>query len=109
MLSVFAGIGLIAIRALRGRDAPSIQGSPIVFALLMTIVIEAIAQKLGAMPGSDAFHAGIADLHYKLDEYWTPYFMVFPAALPFAIICHRGKRAFVIVAVLAIFVYPGDA
>jgi hypothetical protein len=108
MLSVFAAIGLIAIGALRGRDARSIQGSPIVFALLMTIVIEAIAQKLGAMPGSDAFHAGIADLHYKLDEYWTPYFLVFPAAMPFAIICHRGRRAFVIVAVLAILIYPWD-
>ena len=106
LLSAFAAMGLFVIGTLRGRDAKSIDGSPLIIALLVTIVVEMIARKLGSMEGSAAFHAGIDDLHYKLDEYWTPYFLVFPAALPFAVLFHRGRRAVVVIAVLAILIYP---
>ena len=92
LLSAFAAMGLLSIGTVRGSEAKSIDGSPIIIALMVTIVVEMIARKLGAMEGSAAFHAGIDDLHYKLDEYWTPYFLVFPAALPFAIFFHRGRR-----------------
>ncbi len=106
LLSAFAALGLLAIGTLRGREARSIDGSPLIVALLVTIVVEMVARRLGAMEGTAAFHAGIDDLHYKLDEYWTPYFLVFPAALPFAVMFHRGRRALVIAAVLAILIYP---
>ena len=106
MLSAFAAMGLLAIGTLRGREARSIDGSPIILALLVTIAVEMIARKLGAMEGSAAYHAGIDDLHYKLDEYWTPYFLIFPAALPFAVIFYRGRRALVVAALLAILIYP---
>ncbi len=106
LLSAFGALGLLSIGTLRGRQGKSIDGSPIIIALLITIVIEMVARRLSAWPGSTAFHAGIDDLHYKLDEYWTPYFLVFPAALPFAVIFHRGRRVLVIAAVLAILIYP---
>jgi hypothetical protein len=106
LLTAFAVMGLLAIGTLRDPAAKRIDGAPLIVALLLTMAIELLARKLGSMPGSTAFHAGIDDLHYKLDEYWTPYFMVFPAALPFALIFHRGRRALVIVAVLAILIYP---
>ena len=106
LLSAFAAIGLLAIGTLRGNEAKSIDGSPVIIALMVTIMVEMIARKLGSVPGSAAFHAGIDDLHYKLDEYWTPYFLVFPAALPFAILFHLGRRVLVVAAVLAILIYP---
>jgi hypothetical protein len=106
LLSAFAALGLLSIGTLRGREAKSIDGTPLVIALMVTIVVEMVARKLGAMEGSAAFHAGIDDLHYKLDEYWTPYFLVFPAALPFAVIFHLGRRALVVAALLAILIYP---
>jgi hypothetical protein len=106
MLSAFAAIGLLYIGALRGRDARSIDGSPVVIALMIALIVEAIGHKLGALGGSNAFQSDIADLHYKLDEYWTPFFLTFPAALPFAIVFNRGRRAMVLAALLAILTYP---
>jgi hypothetical protein len=103
-LSAFAAIGLLAIAVLPAEEG--IDSTAIVIALLMTIIVEAVARRLAAMPGSGAFHAGVADLHYKLDEYWTPYFMVFPAAMPFAILFRRGRGGIVVAAALAILVYP---
>jgi len=106
MLCAFAAIGLLYIGAMRGRDARSIDGAPVVIALMITLIVEAIGQKLGALGGSNAFQSDIADLHYKLDEYWTPFFLTFPAALPFAIIFNHGRRAMVVAALLAILIYP---
>ncbi len=106
MLSAFAALGLISIGAIRGRDARAIDGSPVIIALLITLLIEVIGQRLGALGGSDAFQSDIADLHYKLDEYWTPFFLTFPAALPFAIVFNHGRRAMVVAALLAILIYP---
>ncbi len=106
LLSAFAAIGLLCIGALRGREGRSIDGAPLIIALMITIAVEMVARRLSGLEGSAAFHAGIDDLHYKLDEYWTPYFLVFPAALPFAVIFHRGRRVLVVAAVLAILIYP---
>jgi hypothetical protein len=106
ILSVLAAIGLLMMGALRGRDVRRIDGSPIVIALTLTLAIETIATKLAALSGSPAFQGDIADLHYKLEEYWTPFFLVFPAALPFAIIFRRGRRAMVVAVLLAILIYP---
>jgi hypothetical protein len=106
MLSAFAAVGLLYIGALRGREARSIEGSPVVFALLITVIVEAVGRKLGALGGSNAFQAQIADLHYKLDEYWTPFFLTFPAAVPFAFVFNHGRRAMVVAALLAILIYP---
>jgi hypothetical protein len=106
LLTAFAALGLISIGAMRGRDAREIDGSPVVIALLITLMIEVIGQKLGALGGSDAFQSDIADLHYKLDEYWTPFFLTFPAAVLFAIVFNHGRRAMVVAALLVILVYP---
>ncbi len=106
LLSAFAAIGLLSIATLRGDEAKSIDGAPLIIALMMTIVVEVVARKLGSMPGSAAFHAGTDDLHYKLDEYWTPYFLVFPAALPFANIINYGRRVLAVATLLAILIYP---
>jgi hypothetical protein len=106
LLTAFAALGLISIGAARGRDGRAIDGSPVVIALLITLIVEVIGQKLGVLGGSDAFQSDIADLHYKLDEYWTPFFLTFPAALPFAIVFNHGRRAMVVAALLVILVYP---
>ncbi len=106
ILTAFAAIGLLYIGAVRGRDARSIDGSPVVIALLITLLVEAIGRKLGALGGSNAFRSDIADLHYKLDEYWTPFFLTFPAAVPFAMVFNHGRRAMVVAVLLAILIYP---
>jgi len=106
ILSAFAALGLLYIGAMRGRDARSIDGSPVVIALLITLLVEAIGRKLGALGGSNAFQSDIADLHYKLDEYWTPVFPDLPAAVPFAMVFNRGRRAMVVAVLLAILIYP---
>ncbi|HLI80006.1 MAG TPA: hypothetical protein VKV03_08485 [Candidatus Binataceae bacterium] len=106
MLTIFAAIGLLYIGAMRGPDAQSIDGSALVIALLITLIVEALGRKLGALGGSNAYQSNIADLHYKLDEYWTPFFLIFPAAVPFAIVFNHGRRAMVVAALLAILIYP---
>ena len=106
ILSVLAAIGLLTMGALRARDARGIDASPIVIALLLTIAIETVAAKLAALSGSPAFQGDIADLHYKLEEYWTPFFLVFLAAIPFAITFRRGRRAMVVAFLLVLLIYP---
>ncbi len=106
LLSIFAVLGLIAIAALRGPEARAIEGSSLAIPLLAAIVVEALGRMLGAMNTGVAFGAGVADLHYKLDEYWTPYFLVFPAAVPISLLYRRGSKPVVVAALLAILVYP---
>lgn len=115
MLSAFSAIGLLYIAALRGREARSIDGSPVVIALLLTLIVEAAGQRLGASNvglgqiGATERGELLADLHYKLDEYWTPFFLTFPAALPFAFVFNRGRRAMVVATLLAILIFPWNA
>jgi len=106
MLSAFAALGLVYMGALRARGTQTTDGSPVVIALLITLMVEAIGQRLGAIGGSNAYQSNIADLHYKLDEYWTPFFLTFPVALQFATVFNRGRSAIVVVALMTILIYP---
>jgi hypothetical protein len=105
LLSVFAMLGLI-VAASRAARPNAIQSSPIAIALLVAILIDAFGRMAAATGVGGALGAGIADLHYKLDEYWTPYFLVFAAALLFSLLGERGSRPVIVAALLAILIYP---
>ncbi len=48
------------------------------------------------------------DIAYKLEEYWCPYFLIFPAAIPFAMLYEAKARTrpLVVLALLSILIYP---
>jgi hypothetical protein len=62
----------------------------------------------GNLAGSEVFRSGLADISYKIEEYWCPYFLVFPAAIPFALLydAKRRTRPLVVLALLTLLIYP---
>lgn len=49
---------------------------------------------------------GLNDIVYKLQEYWGPYFLVFPAAVTFGLIYHRWSKTAAVALLLALVIFP---
>jgi hypothetical protein len=81
-----------------------------VYVAALAIAIAGFAQYLIGLNSLTASGAeakfGVADLLYKLNEYWCPYFLVFPAAVLFDwIYCHVSKSIAVAI-LLALVIFP---
>ncbi|MGH7814725.1 MAG: hypothetical protein ACREQI_12075, partial [Candidatus Binataceae bacterium] len=63
---------------------------------------------LARLSGNGVFQSAISDVGYKLDEYWSPFFLVFPAAIPFALAFEARVRTrlAVLLVLLAMLIYP---
>jgi hypothetical protein len=105
-LIALAALGLVAVIALRDREISSARATIITTALLLGIAGEYAGQILGALPQGQVFQSAVADLGYKLDEYWCPYFLVFAAAIPFALLYRHGSKPVATFALLALLIYP---
>ncbi len=76
------------------------------FALLLAVIVrllEAIVSPLSSGPVTDAM---IYHVTSKMLEYWCPYCLLIPAALPFAFVYRRWSRPVAVFAVLAVLIYP---
>jgi hypothetical protein len=60
---------------------------------------------LHALPTPQA-EFGLNDIVYKLQEYWCPYFLVFPAAVLFGLIYHRLSRTAAMALLLVLVIFP---
>src|SRR5208282_1536073 len=49
---------------------------------------------------------GIEDVFFKLNEYWAPYFLVFPAAVLFDLIYRRVSKPLAVAVLLALLIFP---
>jgi len=58
--------------------------------------------------GGNIFRSGLADIGLKLEQYWCPYFIIFPAAVPFALLHRQWPRArpLIVFGVLTLLIYP---
>ncbi len=78
-----------------------------VIALLAGLLYPLGVQLLNSA-GGDVFHSGLADIGLKLEQYWYPYFFVFPAAMLFSAMSAKWPRAQagVLSALLVLIIYP---
>ncbi len=108
LLFLFALVGLVIWAAFDEYFAPSNGAALIAFALLLAAVLPGILNYLGELGIGEAFSSGVNDIGFKLEEYWSPYFLVFPAAIPFALLygLKRRTRLVVALALLTILIYP---
>ncbi len=107
LLFIFALGGIVIWAALEGSLSASSGAAIVAFALLMGVVDDVAKGFVGA-GGNEVLSSGVGDIAYKLEEFWCPYFMVFPAAIPFAAL-YRSRamsRYLVILAALVLLIYP---
>ncbi len=107
LLSLFGLAGLVVWITVDDSFALP-NGLALVAAMLL---LGAIGQFLGlfaGITGNEAVRSGIGDIGFKLGEYWCPYFLVFPAAIPFALLFDLGfrSRMIVVLALLTMLIYP---
>jgi hypothetical protein len=107
-LLTLLGIAGLAVWLMDEGQAARSSGVALVAAALSFSMVGKTLGVLAAAANSGAVRSGIADVGYKLTEYWTPYFLVFPAAIPFALMCEKKPyyRAAIILALLTMLIYP---
>lgn len=108
LLFIFALGGLVVWAALEDRFALSTGAAIAAFALLLAVFLPGLLRYLAGLRIGEAFSSGVNDIGFKLEEYWCPYMLVFPAAIFFAVLydLNRQTRLVVVAALLAILIYP---
>jgi hypothetical protein len=83
-------------------------GSIIVVIALSEAMVYLGASMVMTTAGGDIFRSGFADIGLKLEQYWCPYFMVFPASIPFALLHQhwRKGRPLLLFGLLILLIYP---
>jgi hypothetical protein len=83
-------------------------GSILVLFALSEAVLYLAVSGIISNAGGDVFRSGFADIGLKLEQYWCPYIMIFPAAVPFALLYHHSVkgRPLVVFGVLVLLIYP---
>ena len=107
LLYIFAFGGLLLWAGL--DESPGIpSGLAIAAFALMLGNFNVLFGIIAGLSRSSVFQSAITDIGYKLDEYWCPYFLVFPAAMIFALpfIARERWRPVVVAVVLTILIYP---
>jgi len=107
ILFIFMLMGLIVWAAADDSATGSFGLAIAVFALLLG----ATNQFLGSivvLSGNGVFQSAVSDIGYKVEEYWTPYFLVFPAAILFAMLydLNSRRRLVVVLGMLVMLIYP---
>jgi hypothetical protein len=104
-LLAFAGLALwIAL----DHPLATPYGAAIVAVALLVGATNEFLEFFGSLAGNEIFRSGLADISYKIEEYWCPYFLVFPAAIPFALLydAKRSTRPLAVLALLTLLIYP---
>jgi hypothetical protein len=104
MLLVLCVTGLLIALVWRGSQNRGI------YVAALAMVVGAFARYLVvsnplAAAGAEA-QFGVQDVLYKLQEYWCPYFLVFPAAVLFDWIYSHVSRSVAVAALLALVIFP---
>ena len=105
LLSVFALAGVIAILA-HARPAGAMTMFVIAAALAPALVVEHSGWLITQLARQPAGSFETFDLERKIAEYWLPFFLVFPAAGFFATLFEYLSPSLVVVAMLAMLLYP---
>lgn len=105
LLSVFALAGVLALLA-GARRAGIVTMFAIAASLAPSLVVEHAGSLVGFIGRQPAGSFETYDLERKIVEYWLPFFLVFPAAGFFATLFEYLSPSLVVVAMLAMLLYP---
>ena len=104
---------LLFICSLAGLATAMVWGRPRVrglYVAAMALLIAGVAQHLIESnlftPSGAQAQWGLQDVVFKLDEYWAPYFLAFPAAALFDWTYSKASRWLTIAALLALVIFP---
>ena len=100
-----AALGTLALGFLPAKVSARL-GALAIMPLFIGLGLEVASGSLWGFASNQAFQAAVSDLIPKLQEYWMPYFLIFPAAVPFALLYRYGSRAFTILLLLATVIFP---
>jgi hypothetical protein len=103
-LSMLCVVGLLIAGTVGYQRATGIWIAAIALALANAAQY-GVALGIRAWPDPQA-QFGLNDIVYKLQEYWAPYFLVFPAAVVFSFIFRRFSRTLAITALFIFVIFP---
>ncbi len=105
MLLVLCLLGLLA--ALLAPRAEYLSGVYVAAtALLLAKLVEYLLTASLWSPANSAAQFGVDDILWKLNEYWCPYFLIFPAAALFAFLYRNFSKPLTVIALLALLIFP---
>jgi len=107
MLVMFAFGGFVALLHLWPHEPGTMRyGGLAAFALILAIASEYLGEFLYRIAASPSFQMMVWDIGIKSWDYWSPYFLLFPAGLLFALLYERWSKPATIFALLTILIYP---
>jgi hypothetical protein len=108
LLTLICAAGLAAAAAmLWGAGAAGVRYAALAgFALLAALLWESVPPLMNALRLKASATDMVADVGWKLLDYWVPYFMVLPAGYLFAAAYRRLFRPAVFFILLALLIYP---
>ncbi len=107
MLVLFAFGGMVALLHVWRHEPGTMRyGGLAAFALMLAIASEYLGEFLNRIAASPSFQMMVWDIGIKSWDYWSPYFLLFPAGLLFALLYERWSKPATIFALLTILIYP---
>ncbi|HTY54699.1 MAG TPA: hypothetical protein VMB26_05850 [Candidatus Binataceae bacterium] len=107
MLMLFAFGGMLAMLNIWYREPGAMRyGGLAVFALLLAIAAEYLGEFLFHLTASPSVQMMMWDIVIKSWDYWSPYFLLFPAGFLFALFYQRWSKPITILALLTLLIYP---
>jgi hypothetical protein len=104
-VSALAGLAILFVRSWSGRET-----FPYVvlvgFALLMGPAIKGLHDAAAQFLQSATVRLMLLYMFWKVATYWSPYFLTFPAAMPFAIAYNRWSKPIALLVLLSVLIYP---
>ncbi|MGD0074162.1 MAG: hypothetical protein ABSD31_07445 [Candidatus Binataceae bacterium] len=107
MLVMFAFGGMAALLSIWWREPATMRyGGVAAFALMLAIASEYLGEFLNRIAASPSSQMMVWDIGIKAWDYWSPYFLLFPAGLLFALLYERWSKPATMFALLTILIYP---
>jgi len=107
MLVLFAFGGMVALLHIWRHEPGTMRyGGLAAFALILAIASEYLGEFLNRIAVSPSVEMMVWDIGIKSWDYWSPYFLLFPAGLLFALLYERWSKPATIFALLTLLMYP---
>ena len=107
MLVLFAFGGMVALLHIWRHEPGTMRyGGLAALALILAIVNEYLGEFLYRIAASPSTQMMVWDISIKSWDYWSPYFLLFPAGLLFALLYERWSKPATIFALLTLLMYP---
>jgi hypothetical protein len=108
LLFVFSFAGLVAALGIVLGEQPlrCRYAALAAVTLMLGLLADCVDPALRAIGHTAATQMMTGDVSIKLTDYWSPYFLIFPAGFLFALACDRWSAPLTLFVLLTILIYP---